>query len=52
MEIVHPDGKKIEKKEQMSIDDDETKENTSVENILMKNVNIKNEFKEEQEKKN
>ena len=50
MEIVHPDGKKIEKKEQMSIDDDETKENTSVENILMKNVKIKNEFKEEQEK--
>ena len=34
----------------MSIDDDEKRENASIENSLMKKVKIKNEFEEEQEK--
>ena len=38
MEIVYPEEKKIEKKEQMSIDDDKKRENASVENNLMKKV--------------
>ena len=38
---------KIEKKEQMSIADDEKRENVSVENSLMKKVKIKNEFEGE-----
>ena len=50
MEIVHPAEKKIEKKEQMSIDDDEKRENASIENTLMKKVKIKNEFDGEQKK--
>ena len=50
MEIVHPEGKKIEKNKQMSIDDDEKRKNASIENSLMKKVKIKNEFEEEQEK--
>ena len=41
--------KKIEKKEQMLIDDDEKRENASVGNSLMKKVKIKNESEEEQE---
>ena len=44
MEIVHPEEKKIEKKEQISIDDDEKRENTRVKNSLMQKVKIKNEF--------
>ena len=52
MEIVHPEEKKNEKKEQMSIDGYEKKENVSVENSLMKKVMIKNEFEEQQEKYN
>ena len=44
MEIVHPEEKKIEKKEQISIDDDEKRENTSVKNSLMQKVKTKNEF--------
>ena len=51
MEIVHPEEKKIEKKEQMSIDDDEERESASVENSLMKKVKIKNGFEGEQRKK-
>ena len=47
IEIVHPEGKKIEKKEQMSIDDDKKRENASVEDSLMKKVKTKNEFEEE-----
>ena len=43
MEIVHAEGKKNEKKEQMLTDDDGKKENASVENSLMKKVKIKNE---------
>ena len=35
----------------MSIDDDEKKQNASVENSLMKKVKIKNEFEREQKKK-
>ena len=42
--------KKIEKKEQMSIHDNEKTENASIENSLMKKVKIKNEFGEEQQK--
>ena len=42
--------KKIEKIEQMSIDDDENRKNASVENSLMKKVKIKNEFEGEQKK--
>ena len=42
--------KKIEKIEQMSIDDDENGKNASVENSLMKKVKIKNEFEGEQKK--
>ena len=38
MEIVYPEEKKIEEKEQMSIDDDKKRENASVENNLMKKV--------------
>ena len=48
IEIFHPEEKKIEKKEQMSIDDDQKRENASVENNLMKKVKIKNEFEGEQ----
>ena len=44
IEIVHPEEKKIEKKEQMSIDNDKKRENTSAENSSMKKVKIKNEF--------
>ena len=40
-EIVHPEEKKIEKKEQMSTDNDEKRENVSVENSLMKKVKTK-----------
>ena len=43
--------KKIEKKEQISIDDDKKRENASIENSLMKKVKIKNEFAGEQKKK-
>ena len=42
--------KKIEKKEQISIDDDKKRENASIENSLMKKVKIKNEFEGEQKK--
>ena len=35
----------------MLIDDDEKKQNASVENSLMKKVKIKNEFEREQKKK-
>ena len=48
MEVVHSEEKKIEKKEQMSIDDDEKSENASVKNSLMKKVKTKNEFEGEQ----
>ena len=34
----------------MLIDDDEKRENASVENSLMKKVKVKNEFEEEREK--
>ena len=51
MEIVRPEEKKIERKEQMSIDDDKKRENASFENSLMKKVKIKNEFEGEQKKK-
>ena len=44
MEIVYPEEKRIEKKEQMSIDDDEKRQNASAEKSLMKKVKIKNEF--------
>ena len=37
---------KIEKKEQMSIDDDKKRENARIENSLMKKVKIKNQFEE------
>ena len=37
-------------KEQMLIDDDEKRENATVENSLMKKVKIKNEFEQDQEK--
>ena len=47
IEIVHPEGEKIEKKEQMSIDDDKKRENASIEDSLMKKVKTKNEFEEE-----
>ena len=50
MEIVHPEEKKIEKKEQMLTDDNEKRENARVGNSLMKKVKIKNQFEEEQEK--
>ena len=50
MEIAHSEEKKIEKKEQMLIDDNEKRENAWVENSLMKKVKIKNQFEEEQEK--
>ena len=42
--------KKIEKKEQMSIHDDEKRKNERVEKSLMKKVKIKNEFEKAQEK--
>ena len=48
MEIVHSEEKKIEKKKQMLIDDNEKKENAHAENCLMKKVKIKNEFEEKQ----
>ena len=44
MEIFHPEEKTIEKKEQMSIDDDEKREIASIEYSLIKKVKIKNEF--------
>ena len=50
MEIVQPEEKKIEKKEQISIDDDEKRENASIENSLMKKLKIKNEFEGQQKK--
>ena len=50
MEIVHPEEKKIEKKEQMLIDDAEKRENASIENSLMKKLKIKNEFEGQQKK--
>ena len=43
--------KKIEKREQMSIDDDKKRKNASVENSLIKIVKIKNEFEGKQKKK-
>ena len=51
MKIINPEEKNIEKEEQMSIDDDEKRENTSVENSLMKKVKIKNKSNREQKKK-
>ena len=42
--------KKIEKREQMSIDDDKKRKNASVENSLIKIVKIKNEFEGKQKK--
>ena len=48
IETVNPKEKETQRKEQMSIDDDEKGENTSVENTLTNE--IKNEFEEEQEK--
>ena len=48
IETVHPKEKETQRKEQMSIDDDEKGENTSVENTLTNE--IKKEFEEEQEK--
>ena len=48
MEIVHPEEKNIEKKEQMLIDNDEKRENGRIENSLMKKVKINNEFEGEQ----
>ena len=47
-EIVHPEEKKIEKKEQMSTDNDEKRENASVENSLMKKVKTKMNLRGEQ----
>ena len=47
IEIAHPEGKKIEKKEQMSIDHDKKRENASVEDSLTKKDKTKNEFEEE-----
>ena len=47
-EIVHPEEKKIEKKEQMSTDNDEKRENVSVENSLMKKVKTKMNLRGEQ----
>ena len=52
MEIVHSEEKKIEKKEQMSIDNDKKGQNVSAENSLMKKVKTKNEFEGGQTKKN
>ena len=51
MEIVLPKENKIEKKEQISIDNDEKRENASIENSLMKKVKIKNKFEGEQKNK-
>ena len=42
--------KKIEKREQMSIDDDKKRKNASVKNSLIKIVKIKNEFEGKQKK--
>ena len=42
--------KKVEKKEQMSIDNNKKRENASIENSLMEKVKIKIELEEEQEK--
>ena len=50
-EIVLPKEKKIEKKEQILIDNDEKRENASIEKSLMKKVKIKNKFEGEQKKK-
>ena len=41
---------KIEKKEQISIDDDEKGENASIENSFMEKVKIRNEFEGEPKK--
>ena len=41
---------KIQKKEQMSINDDEKIKNASFENSLIKKVKIKNEFENRQKK--
>ena len=41
---------KIQKKEQMSINDDEKIKNVSFENSLIKKVKIKNEFENRQKK--
>ena len=52
MGIVDPTIKqKMEKKEQISIDDDKKQDQAGYENSLMKKVNIKNEFINEQEKR-
>ena len=49
MEIVDPTiTQKMEKKEQISIDDDEKQDQAGHQNSLMKNVKIKNEFKNEE----
>ena len=50
MGIVQPEEKKIEKKEQILIDDDEKRENASVENSSMKKAKMKNELEGEQKK--
>ena len=42
--------KKIKKKEQIMIGNDEKRENTSVKNSLMEKVKMKNEFEREQKK--
>ena len=46
METAHTEEKKIEKKEQMLIDDNKKRENAKVGNSLVKKVKIKNEFEE------
>ena len=49
MEIVDPTiTQKMEKKEQISIDDDEKQDQAGHQNSLMKKVKIKNEFKNEE----
>ena len=51
MEIVDPNIKqKMEKKEQIFIDDDEKQDQVGYENSLMKKVKLKNEFENEEEK--
>ena len=52
MEIFNTSRKqKMEKKEQMLMDDDEKREGARSENHLMKQIKIKNEFLNETEKK-
>ena len=52
MEIFNTSRKqKMEKKEQMLMDDDEKREGACSENHLMKQIKIKNEFLNETEKK-